>query len=432
MNFHEAEVLGGLLEEAGHAPADGLDEADLVVLVTCCVRHSAEDRARGRLGALKRWKSERPGRMLAVGGCMPQQPGAAERLARTCPHVDLIFGPHNLHRLPEMLAAACGASVPRVEIAPPPDEPPEGLPARRQPGVRAWVTIIHGCSRFCAYCIVPHVRGPERSRHPDAILAELRQLADAGYREVVLLGQNVNSYGRDLQGHGPEVDFGDLLELADGVSGLARIRFTTSHPADFADRFIATMARCPRVCEHVHLPAQAGSDRVLEAMRRGYTREQYLELVRRLREVLPGVAITTDLIVGFPGETEEDFAATLALVEEARFDAAFTFMYSDRRGTAAAEREGKVPLEVRRERLARLNQLQNRISREVNLALEGSLQEVLVEGPSERDPDRLTGRTRTNKLVSFPAGRERPGELVQVRISRARSWTLEGKVEDAR
>ncbi|MDQ7792800.1 MAG: tRNA (N6-isopentenyl adenosine(37)-C2)-methylthiotransferase MiaB [bacterium] len=424
MNAHETEILAGLLEEAAWEPAAGPEDADLIVLVTCAVRDSAERRARGKLGELKRWKQARPGRLLAVGGCVPQQPEVADSLAEDFPHVDVVFGPANLARLPVLLEEARRGGR-AVEILAAPADTPDSLPVRRGEGVRAWVTIMHGCDHFCAYCIVPYVRGRERSRPPAAILAELEQLAGQGFREAVLLGQNVNNYGRD----GDDIDFGELLERADGITGLARIRFTTSHPANFAARFLAVMARATRVCEHLHLPVQSGSDRILAAMRRGYTQSGYLELLARARRALPGVSITTDIIVGFPGETDGDFAQTLQLVEEARFDAAFTFLYSDRRGTLAASLEGKLPLAVRKERLAQLNDVQNRIGLEINRSLVGQRREILVEGSSAKNPHRLAGRTRTNKLVTFSADRQ-AGDLVTVKITGAHTWTLEGLAEE--
>ena len=428
MNVHEAEILAGILEDAGWTMAPGQDTADLVVLLTCGVRDTAEQRALGKMGELKRWKLARPGRLLAVGGCVPQQPGAVERLSADFPHVDVVFGPPNLHRLPVLLEAALATGQPMLEILEDSGDMPEYLPVRREGKVRAWVTIIHGCNHACAYCIVPAVRGRERSRQPEAILDELVRLAGEGFREAVLLGQNVNNYGRDLLAEGRRVDFGDLLSQADQVEGLTRLRFTTSHPANFRRRFLEVMAGAKRICEHLHLPAQSGSNRVLRAMGRGYDRDQYLELLKQVREVLPGAGITTDLIVGFPGETEEDFEDTLRLVEAARFDGAFTFLYSERRGTRAATMPDKVPPAVRKERLARLNRLQGQISFELNQSLVGTTQEVLVEGPSERNPARWAGRTRANKLVTFPAGSARPGDRIGVRITRARTWTLEGVV----
>lgn len=423
MNDHDSEVLAGILEGMGYRAVDRAEAADLVVINTCCVRASAENKVYARLGELGRLKRRKPHLVIAVGGCLPQREGAAEELMRRFPQVDVIFGARNLHRLPELLARAA-AGRPVVGLWAPPDEPPEGLPARRAPGVKAWVTVMYGCSNFCSYCVVPFVRGPERSRPPEAIVAEVEDLARRGYREVTLLGQNVNAYGRDLG----NITFADLLRRLDRVSGVMRIRFTTSHPRDFDDRLIEVMAAGRHLCEHVHLPVQAGSNRVLGRMNRGYTREQYLDLVGRLRAALPGVGLTTDIMVGFPGEDEEDFEATLDLVRRVRFDAAFTFIYNPRPGTPAAAWPEQVPLEVRRRRIRELIALQRQISLENNRAEEGRVVEVLVEGPSETDSGRLCGRTRSFKMVVFPGASDLVGKLVRVEILAGKVNHLEGRV----
>ncbi len=423
MNDHDSEVLAGILEGMGYRAVDRAEAADLVVINTCCVRASAENKVYARLGELGRLKRRKPHLVIAVGGCLPQREGAAEELMRRFPQVDVIFGARNLHRLPELLARVA-AGRPVVGLWAPPDEPPEGLPARRAPGVKAWVTVMYGCSNFCSYCVVPFVRGPERSRPPEAIVAEVEDLARRGYREVTLLGQNVNAYGRDLG----NITFADLLRRLDRVSGVMRIRFTTSHPRDFDDRLIEVLAAGRHLCEHVHLPVQAGSNRVLGRMNRGYTREQYLDLVDRLRAALPGVGLTTDIMVGFPGEDEEDFEATLDLVRRVRFDAAFTFIYNPRPGTPAAAWPEQVPLEVRRRRIRELIALQRQISLENNRAEEGRVVEVLVEGPSETDSGRLCGRTRSFKMVVFPGASDLVGKLVRVEILAGKVNHLEGRV----
>jgi tRNA-2-methylthio-N6-dimethylallyladenosine synthase len=423
MNDHDSEIIAGILEGMGFRAVDRAEAADLVVVNTCCVRASAENKVYARLGELGRLKRLKPHLVIAVGGCLPQREGAAEELVRRFPQVDVIFGARNLHRLPELLArAAVGRPV--VGLWAPPDEPPEGLPARRAPGVKAWVTVMYGCNNFCSYCVVPFVRGPERSRPPEAILAEVEDLVRRGYREVTLLGQNVNAYGRDIG----NVTFADLLRRLDRVPGLMRIRFTTSHPRDFDDRLIEAMAGGRHICEHVHLPVQAGSNRILARMNRGYTREQYLDLVGRLRAVLPGVGLTTDVMVGFPGEEDEDFEATLDLVRRVRFDAAFTFVYNPRPGTPAAAWPDQVPPEVRRRRIQELITLQRQISLENNRAEEGRVVEVLVEGPSETDPARLCGRTRNFKMVVFPGPGDLVGKLVRVEILAGKVNHLEGRI----
>jgi tRNA-2-methylthio-N6-dimethylallyladenosine synthase len=410
MNEHDSEVTAGLLEGMGYSRAGDPGGADLVVVNTCCVRGSAEHKVFSLLGRLA-------GKgLVAVGGCLAQREGMAGEIRRRFPAVRLIFGPHALPRLPELVTrAAAGETVVAVEEAA--GAPEEGLPARRAPGVRAWVPITFGCNNFCTYCVVPLVRGRERSRPPEAVVAEVERLGREGYREVTLLGPNVNSYGRDL-GTG----LARLLERLDGP--VSRLRFLTSHPRDLDDRLIETVAALPRVCEHFHLPAQSGSDRVLKLMHRGYTRTHYLDLVRRIRLAMPEAAVTTDLIVGFPQETGEDFEATLALVEEAGFDAAYTFVYNARPGTPAAAMEGQVSAGLKKERIAALVELVNRIALARNQARVGAVEEVLVESASGP----LFGRTRGNRAVTFPGGSAWVGELVPVRIVRATPRALEGEV----
>jgi len=423
MNERDSETLAGFCEKMGYEKAEGLHEADLIILNTCCVRANAENRIYGHLGNLKPLKEERPEVIIAVGGCMAQEPAERERIKAVHPHVDLIFGPQNLHRFPVLLERVLRGEGRVVEIDPGPGEIHEDLPVKRASNLKAWVTVMQGCNNFCAYCIVPYVRGRERSRRPEKILAEVEEVVAQGIKEVTLLGQNVNSYGRDL---GPEgIDFAELLRRVDAVPGLLRLRFTTSHPKDLSDRLIAAMAECPTVCEHIHLPLQAGSDRVLARMNRQYTRARYLELVTRLREAVPGIAITTDIIVGFPGETEEDFQETLSMVREVGFDGAFTFAYSPRLGTKAANMDGQLPEEVKLERLYRLIEVVNEVSRAKNEELRDRVVEVLVEGPSERNPAVWCGRTRTNKLVLFP-GPAKVGALLPVRITDPQTWTLHG------
>lgn len=420
MNARDAETAATLLEDMGYSAAAAGEPADLILLITCCVRENAERRIAGRIGELKREKDRVPGALLAVGGCLPQQAGAALRLAQRHPHVDLVFGTHNLHRLPELLTMA-RHSGPVVEVCEP-GEVVEDLPARRQVGLKAFVNVSHGCDNYCSYCVVPYVRGPERSREPGAVLAEIERLVAGGAREVILLGQNVNSYGRDLAG---APTFADLLRRAGRIPGLSRIRFTTSHPRDLSDDLIAALATEPAVMEHLHLPVQSGSDRILEAMGRGYTRGRYLERAAAARLALPGLALTTDIIVGFPGETEDDFADTLSLVEEVGFEAAFTFAYSKRTGTPAAALPGQVPDEVKRERLGRLNGWVNGLANARNQRLVGSVVEVLVEGPQ---PELLVGRSRTNHPVHFPGDPSLAGSLAQVLVEEARTWTLHGRL----
>lgn len=424
MNEHDTEIMYGILQRMGYGKASRPEEADVLLFNTCAVRESAVEHALGRIGQLKPLKYKNPDLVVGVCGCVPQVEGQVERLLRMFPHLDLIFGTHNLRMLPDLIRRARESRETVVDIwdslGP---EVPEHLPVAREGDLKAWVTIIYGCDKKCTYCIVPRTRGKERSRLPEHILAEVQELGRAGYKEVTLLGQNVNAYGRDL-GY---VDFGDLLALLDQNSpGIERIRFTTNHPKDFRPKMIEQIARAEKVCEWFHLPVQAGSDAVLRRMRRSYNRRQYLELVRRIRELIPHATITTDIIVGFPGETEEDFRQTLSLVEEVRFDAAFMFMYSPRAGTEAARYEDQVPQEVKKERLQRLMAVQNRISLEKNQALVGQVQEVLVEGFDRGKPTVVYGRTRGNKLVTLPGDASLIRRIIPVRITAAQTWTLSG------
>jgi tRNA-2-methylthio-N6-dimethylallyladenosine synthase len=426
MNEADSEALLGQLVEMGYTPAASEEEADVILLNTCAVRGTAAEHALGEVGRLKRLKAERPDVLLGVCGCLTQMPETVEYLRAHAPHVDLVFGTHNLHDLPALLQRAYRDEQQTVDVWEQAPETVEHLPTRRAPGVKAWVNVIYGCDKYCTYCIVPTTRGRERSRRPGDILAEVEQLAALGYREVTLLGQNVNSYGHDL---GADYDFADLLRDVARVPGIRWIRYTTSHPRDFTRRMVETIAAEPKICEHFHLPVQSGSDKVLRWMNRGYTRAQYLELIRTVRELVPQASITTDIIVGFPRETEEDFRQTLELVEEVGFDNAFTFQYSPRPGTPAARWQDPVPPEVKKERLERLNALQYAISRRRNEALVGTTQEVLVEGGSRKDPDVLTARTRTNRLVLVP---RRPGaenRFARARITAAQTWTLYGQLE---
>ncbi|MDN5347721.1 MAG: tRNA-2-methylthio-N6-dimethylallyladenosine synthase [Clostridia bacterium] len=428
MNERDGEIAAGLMEEAGFTPANDEIEADVLVLLTCCVREKAENKVYGKLGELQKLKKKNPELIIAVGGCMMQQPGVAEKVRQLAPHVDVIFGTHNLHQLPELLRRVRELRQPVVAIWAQEGEVIEGLPARRAGGSKALVNISFGCNNFCSYCIVPYVRGRERSRNPESILSEIRRLVDEGVIEVTLLGQNVNSYGRDL---GAGINFVSLLEQVNSIPGLERIRFLTSHPRDFNPDLVKAMARLEKICEHVHLPVQAGSNRVLERMNRGYTREDYFRLVDSLRAAIPDISITTDLIVGFPGESEGDFAQTLDLVERVQFDNAFTFMFSPRRGTPAADYPEQLPLEVKKERLSRLMEVQNAISRRKNEVFVGKEVEVLAEGHSKTDPEKISGRTRGNKLVIFAAPEDVVGRLVKVHITSAQTFLLKGEYIDA-
>ncbi|HOP75402.1 MAG TPA: tRNA (N6-isopentenyl adenosine(37)-C2)-methylthiotransferase MiaB [Bacillota bacterium] len=425
MNVHDSEIIAGMLEAMGYQKAESQECADLVILNTCCVRENAENRTLGHIGNLKSLKEQNPNMLIALCGCMAQEEGIVEKIRENYPHVDLVFGTHNLHQLPELIRKVTTTGSRVLEVWDSEGEIYEGLPVKRDETYRAWVTIMYGCNNFCTYCIVPYVRGRERSRRPEVILDEIRGLIESGVKEITLLGQNVNSYGKDL---GNEWNFARLLrEVAE--TGIYRIRFQTSHPKDLSDELIEVIASHPNVSRHLHLPFQAGSSRILQRMNRRYTKEAYIDLAMKIKSKVPDIALTTDIIVGFPGETEEDFLDTMDLVEKVRFDGAFTFIYSPRVGTPAAKMEDQVPEEVKKERLMRLIDLQNRISLERNQALIGTIQEILVEGASEKNESRWSGRTSHNKLVHFePTVKVEPGDVAQVRICGAKTFTLDGEL----
>ncbi len=421
MNAHDSERIKGMLEELGLGEAASQEEADVIVFNTCTIREKPDQRFAAHLAQARALKERDGDRVIAVGGCYAE--AQRERLFELYPYVDVAFGPGSIPHLAEWLGA--GGAAPRGRFAEWQTFAGD-LPTRRERPFQAWVQISMGCNSACAYCIVPAVRGRERSRRPDEILSEVERLAADGVREITLLGQNVNSWGRDLR---PEVEseFGELLRAADAVPGIERIRFTSPHPKDFRLPVIRAMAEAPAVCEHAHLPVQSGSTRILKAMRRTYSRERYLDLVRRMREAIPDLALTTDLIVGFPGETEDDFAATLALVREVRFDGAFTFVFSPRQGTEAATMPDQVPEETKHDRIERLIDEVQRQAAGRNRERVGRVEEVLVEGSSRTDPTLLRGRTRRNTTVNFAGGSAFPGDLVGVLIEDATSATLRGR-----
>jgi tRNA-2-methylthio-N6-dimethylallyladenosine synthase len=418
MNAHDSERIKGMLEELGLGEAASRDEADVVVFNTCTIREKPDTKLAAYLGEAGARKREHPDTIIAVGGCYAE--AQRERIFSLYPQVDVAFGPGTIAHLGEWLGAG-GFGVPRGRWGTGEERTfAATLPMHRERRFQAWVQISMGCNSVCSYCIVPTVRGREVSRRPGELLAEIEALAAEGVREVTLLGQNVNSYGRDLGS-----DFAALLRAVDAVDGIDRIRFTSPHPKDFRRPVIEAMAECGAVCEHAHLPLQAGSTRILKAMRRTYSRERFLRLVDEMRAAIPDLALTTDLIVGFPGESEDDFRETLSAVEEIGFDSAFTFVYSPRAGTEAAARPDQVPDEVKRDRIERLVEVVQRVAAVRNAARVGRIEEVLVEGPSRTEPSLLRGRTRRNTTVNF-AGTARPGELVEVRIERATSTSLAG------
>lgn len=446
MNEHDSEVISGMLTQRGYTEAAGEDmrNTDIVIINTCSIRENADKRFFGTLGQLKKIKLANPNFTVCVCGCMMQQEHITKKLRQSYPWVDVIFGTHNIHEFPDMLEemfqrrstgedwtvnqirSSREFRVDRVYRDS--DRIVEGLPAKRLFGHKSFVNIMYGCNNFCTYCIVPYTRGREKSRRPEDIIAEVKALVADGVKEVTLLGQNVNSYRGVSADSGNEWDFADLIYALNEVEGLERIRFMTSHPKDLSDKLIAAFAECDKLCNYIHLPVQAGSSSVLRRMNRKYTREQYLELVRKLREAVPGIAISTDIIVGFPGETEEDFCETLSLAEEIQYDSAFTFLYSPRRGTPAADYENQIPEDVKHERFNRLVEVMNRGSKARNAAFVGRVCRVLVDGPDKKSSGILNGRTEEFKLVDFEGPEELIGSMVDVEITASNTFSLQGRI----
>jgi tRNA-2-methylthio-N6-dimethylallyladenosine synthase len=428
MNEHDSERIAGLLAADGMRHTDDIEQADVVVFNTCCVRENADNKLYGHLGRVKALKERRPDVQIAVAGCLAQKD--RELIVERAGHVDVVFGTHNIAHAPALLERA-RLEGPIVEILEEHEAYPSALPARRDVAHSAWVTIQIGCDNSCTFCIVPIVRGREVSRRLGDVVREIEELAADGVTEITLLGQNVNSYGRDLGAGQYAPRFADLLRAVDAVDGIRRIRYTSPHPKDLRPETIAAMAECDAVCEHLHLPLQAGSDRTLARMHRGYTAERYLRKLAAARKALPDLAVTTDVIVGFPGETDDDFRRTLEVVDEAAYDAAYTFVFSPRPGTPAAEMsDALVPTEVAQERMRRLVEVVERHALRRHRARVGRVEEVLVDGPSKKDPSVLAGRSRQNKLVHFaaPGGAGEPGTFVDVRITDAAPHWLRGDV----
>lgn len=423
MNENDSEKLAGMLSSMGYCPIEDEEQADLIILNTCSVRENADMKVFGNLGHYKPLKKKNPNLILAVCGCMMQQNEIVERIRKKYPQVDLVFGTHNIHKFPELLANAQQSPRIVVDVWEDGGEIIESVPIERKYKHKAFVTIMYGCNNFCSYCIVPYTRGRERSREPEKIMEEVAQLAQDGCKEITLLGQNVNSYGKALKN---PISFAELLKKLNEIRGIERIRFMTSHPKDLSDELILAMKECDKVCEHIHLPFQAGSNRILKIMNRKYTKESYLRLIEKLKEVIPNIAITTDIIVGFPGETEEDFKDTLDIVERVKFDSAFTFLYSIRKGTPAAKMENQISDEIKHKRFNRLLELQHSISGRKNALLKNKIVEVLVDGTSKNDEEKMSGRTRTNKLINFIGDKKAIGEIVQVKITSPRTWSLNG------
>lgn len=425
MNFSDAERMEGQLATLGYERTEDMACADLILLNTCCVRETAEDKVYGKIGEIKHIKRMNPALIFGITGCMAQKEG--EALIRRAPHIDFVLGTNKVHELKatvRRLESARRGPVVDVLLG---DAPlPENVPIERTGRLSAWVPIMYGCNNFCTYCIVPYVRGREHSRRPEDVVREVEEAAAQGFKEITLLGQNVNSYGKDHK----LASFAELLLMVDAVKGVERVRYMTSHPKDLSDAVIDAVRQGRHICPHFHLPVQHGSDRILQAMNRVYRKDAYRSLVERIRAAVPDASLTTDLIVGFPGETEEDFEELLDFLREIRYDAAYTFLYSKRSGTPAAMMEEQVEDSVKKERLHRLMEVQNEISLEKNAALKGTVQEVLAEGTSRTDEDVWTGRTGTNKIVLWrKKGHETEGDIVRVRITQPQTWVLKGELQ---
>lgn len=424
MNEEDSEKLSGMLIPMGYKRTTEKENADIIIFNTCCVRENAEQKVDGNIGALKNLKKQKPNLIIAVTGCMMQQEGMAKYIITKFPFVDIIIGTHNAYKFPEYLKRIQGGDSSIVEIWDKEEDIVEGIPVDRESSIKGFVTIMYGCNNFCTYCIVPYVRGRERSRNPEDIINEIKDMVAQGYKEITLLGQNVNSYGKGLS---PEINFAELLRRINSIENLERVRFMTSHPKDLSKEVIEVIAEGDKLCEQIHLPVQSGSTNLLNKMNRHYDRQQYLELVKTIKNSIPNVGLSTDIIVGFPGETEEDFAETLSLMEEVKFDLAFTYLYSKRKGTPADEMLEQIPEKIKHERFNRLIEVVNRISAEKNKEYAGKIVEVLVEGYSKNDESKLTGRTRTGKLVNFEGNHKSIGELVSVQITKAHSFSLIGE-----
>lgn len=425
MNEEDSEKLSGMLKRVGYTKTENKEDAGIILFNTCCVRENAENKVFGNLGSLKHLKKENPDLIIGICGCMMQQEGMADKILKKFPYVNIVFGTHNAYKFPEYLNRVKTEGVQIKEIFNKETDIVEGLPIDRESNVKAFVTIMYGCNNFCTYCIVPYVRGRERSRKPEDILNEVRELVAQGYKEITLLGQNVNSYGKGLE---EEVDFAKLLRMIDEIEGLERVRFMTSHPKDLTHDVIMAIKECDKLCEQIHLPVQSGSNSILKKMNRHYTKEYYLDLIKKIKEEIPGVTLTTDIIVGFPGETEEDFQETLELVKKVVYSSAFTFIYSRRNNTPADMMLNQVSEEDKHHRFNRLIAAVNERVIAQNKAEEGNILEVLVEGNSKNDAEKLTGRTRTGRLVNFTGENVNVGELVNVKITRAQNFSLIGEV----
>lgn len=421
-NLRDSEIIEGILSRLQYQKTDDIEKADIILLNTCCIRENAEKKVFGEIGFLKNLKSKNPSLILGVCGCMVQQEHVVSALMNQYEQIDLVFGTHNIHMLPQLIKEVLTSNNRIFNVLSNQGDIAEDLPSCRASDYKAWVNIMYGCNKFCTYCIVPYTRGKERSRKSEDILKEVRELKEKGYKEVTVLGQNVNAYGKDID----DLSFAELLREIAKI-GIERIRFTTSHPWDFSDELIEVIATYPNIMNHIHLPVQSGDDHILRLMGRRYQSEQYLELVRKIREKIPDVALTTDIIVGFPNESEENFEHTMQLCEQVRYDGAFTFIYSPRVKTPAAKMKDNVSMEVKKQRFNRLTALLATYQLEAYKKQEGKIVKVLVDGPSKKNPEILSGYTEDMKLVNFKGDIRKIGQIIPIRITRAKTYTLEGE-----
>ena len=425
MNEHDSENIFGMLEKMGYGVTEEQSDADLIIYNTCAVRENAELKVYGNLHVLKKYKEKNPDLVIAVCGCMMQQPHVVEEIKNKYPHVNLVFGTHNIYKFPELLNTVIESDEAMYDIWDIDGRIIEGLPTQRKHDIKAFVNIMYGCNNFCTYCIVPYTRGRERSRNPEDIITEAKKLVEGGVKEITLLGQNVNSYGKTFE---PQYPFHRLLEDMNNIEGLERIRFMTSHPKDISDELIDAIANLEKVCESLHLTVQSGSSRVLKEMRRHYTKEDYLSIIDKVKEKVDGIGLTTDIMVGFPGETEEDFAHTLDVVRKAQYDLAFTFLYSVRKGTVAENMDNHIDEDVKKDRFDRLLAVVNEAATKTAQAYQDKVVEVLVEGVSKKNPEYMMGRNRQNKLVNFKGTEDLIGKLVNVKITEPKSFSLNGEM----
>ena len=424
MNEHDSENIKAILEDMNFIETDTMENADIILLNTCAIRENAHNKVFGMVGRMKHLKSNKPDLITGICGCMAQEEAIVEEIMQKYKWLDIVFGTHNIHRLPQLLKEVVEKQKQEIEVFSIEGEILENIPVKRDNKYKAWINIMYGCDKFCTYCIVPYTRGKQRSRMPEFILNEVKELVKDGYKEVTLLGQNVNAYGKDL---GISYDMANLLEDV-AQTKIERIRFVTSHPWDFTDEMIEVIKTYPNIMPYIHLPLQSGSDRILKLMGRRYTKESYLSLYNKLKKALPYSSITTDIIVGFPGETEEDFKETLDVVKSCQYDSAFTFIFSPRIGTPAAQMEDKILLEEKEKRLHELNELVNMYAKKANDTYVGKIVPVLIEGVSEKSSDIMMGYTDTMKLVNVKGAEEFVGQIVNVKITDAKTWSLDGEL----